>query len=200
MKEGLIVRPAELPDAPSLRNIYAEYINTPVSFEYNLPSESEFAGRMAGIIGEYPYLICQICGETAGYAYAHRHMEREAYQWNAELSIYLGRNYVSRGIGALLYSILMDILSAQGVKNVYGCVTLPNFKSERLHQSLGFSRAGVFLKTGYKCGEWHDVCWFEKRLAPIEGPPGPVIPVSGLPEGLLSALIERRLNLYKKSG
>ena len=79
-------------------------------------------------------------------------------------------------------------------------IVLSNFKSERLHQSLGFSRAGVFLKTGYKCGEWHDVCWFEKRLAPIEGPPGPVIPVSGLSEGLLSALIERRLNLYKKSG
>ena len=48
MKEGLIVRPAELSDARSLRNIYAEYINTPVSFEYNLPSESEFAGKGYG--------------------------------------------------------------------------------------------------------------------------------------------------------
>ena len=64
-----------------------------------------------------------------GYAYAHRHMEREAYQWNAELSVYLGRPYTSQGIGKRLYCALIELLEKQGVKNVYGGVTLPNVKS-----------------------------------------------------------------------
>lgn len=64
-----------------------------------------------------------------GYAYAHRHMEREAYQWNVELSIYLGWPYTSQGIGKRLYCALIELLEKQGVKNVYGGVTLPNVKS-----------------------------------------------------------------------
>lgn len=102
----LSVRPAELADARTLREIYSQYIETPITFEYELPSEYQFSHRMAGIIGEYPYLICEISGETVGYAYAHRHMERAAYQWNAELSIYISRDWVSRGSGqeALFYS------------------------------------------------------------------------------------------------
>lgn len=51
--------------------------------------------RIEGIGRAYPYLLCREGERTVGYAYAHRQMEREAYQWNAELSVYLDRAFTS---------------------------------------------------------------------------------------------------------
>ncbi len=181
----MTIRFATPQDSAALLRIYARYITTPVTFEYALPSEREFAARIAGISSFYPYLVHETDGEITGYAYAHRHMEREAYQWNAELSVYLDPAVTSRGLGKKLYRILMDMLALQRVKTVYGCVTLPNAKSEGLHTSLGFRLLGVYRNAGYKDGQWHDVGWFEKRIAPYGPEPEPVIPLSSVaPERL----------------
>ena len=40
-------------------------------------------------IGAYPYLVCEADGKILAYAYAHRFHERAAYQWDAELSVYV---------------------------------------------------------------------------------------------------------------
>ncbi len=183
------IRMAGMEDLTAILSIYGQYIDTPITFEYTLPDEAAFAARMAGILGEYPYLICEIEGEVAGYAYAHRAMERAAYQWNAELSVYIDRRFTSRGIGKALYLALISLLHLQGVKTAYGCVTIPNEKSEGLHERLGFRRLGVYRNAGYKSGRWWDVGWFEKPLAPYADNPEPIRPLSALsPEEVEKAL------------
>ncbi len=177
-------------DTPALLAIYAQYIETPVTFEYTLPTEAEFRRRIENISADYPYLIWEEDGRVLGYAYAHRHMEREAYQWNAELSIYLDRGAHSRGLGTRLYTALIDILRLQGVRNVYGCITLPNDKSTGLHESMGFSRCCVYHSAGYKCGKWHDVCWYEKAIAPYDSPPAPFCSIRALSAGRLESLLQ----------
>ena len=180
------IRFATPADSRELLKIYAQYMTTPITFECDLPSEQEFSERIAFISGSYPYLACEEDGQIIGYAYAHRHMEREAYQWNAELSVYLDMKATSRGLGKLLYGVLISILALQEVRNVYGCVTLPNARSEALHKSLGFRTVGVYSNAGYKNGKWHDVGWFEKSIAAYGSPPNPFVPINGLPQdGLL---------------
>lgn len=169
-------------DSAALLKIYGQYIDTPVTFEYELPSEQEFAERIAGIAADYPYLVWEEGGVPVGYAYAHRYGERAAYQWGAELSIYLERNHTSCGMGKVLYEILMELLKLQGVRTVYGCVTVPNEKSMRLHEGLGFRRIGEFRNAGYKNGAWRDVMWLEKELLPCEGEPKPILSFSAVPE------------------
>lgn len=68
--------------------------------------------------------------------------------------------------------------------------TAPNIKSEKLHASLGFQLLGAYHNTGYKCGKWHDVLWFEKQIAPYDSPPEPIRPVSQLPDGILREILE----------
>ena len=75
-------------DAEVLLTIYGQYIETEITFEYRLPSLDEFRKRIRDILLFYPYLVAEEDGKVIGYAYAHRHMQREAYQWNGELSIY----------------------------------------------------------------------------------------------------------------
>ena len=165
-------------DAKALLRIYAQYIDTNITFEYELPSEEEFAGRILSFSQVYPYLVCEEDGRIVGYAYAHRLQERAAYQWNAELSIYIDREARSRGMGRRMYTALMALLRLQGVKTVYAIVTQPNERSERLHEGMGFARIGVMHNTGYKNGAWHDVAYFEKALAPYENDPQPIVPIS----------------------
>ena len=101
-------------DAGALLRIYDEYINTSITFEYALPSEAEFAARIADISAEYPYLALFDGGVPAAYAYAHRAQARAAYGWNAELSIYIAQAYAGHGLGRLLYEALMELLRRQG--------------------------------------------------------------------------------------
>ncbi|WP_176012064.1 GNAT family N-acetyltransferase [Victivallis sp. Marseille-Q1083] len=178
-------------DSAALLRIYAQYIDTPITFETVLPSEREFTARFASISGIYPCLVAGENGRIIGYAYAHRQMERAAYQWNAELSIYLDRAFTSRGLGRKLYAVLMEILKRQGIKTVYGGGTVPNPAREKLHLALGFRRIGIYRRTGYKCGAWHDVAWFEKAIAPCRPEPEPVLPVERIPAEKLDALIRK---------
>ena len=126
-------------DAPALLSVYAQYIGTPATFETALPSEAEFRARVAEISAFYPYLVLEENGKIVGYAYAYRQMERAAYGWNAELSIYLDGAHLSRGLGKKLYSALLEICALQGIKTVYAGVTLPNPRSEGCTERSAFA-------------------------------------------------------------
>lgn len=185
------LRFAEIRDADAMLQIYAQYIHTPVTFEYRPPSLPEFTQRISEITAVYPWLAAEEDGRLVGYAYAHRQQARAAYQWNAELSIYLDRAYTSMGFGRRLYGALIETLRIQGIRTVYGVVTLPNEKSVRLHLGMGFRQTGTFCSTGYKCGRWHDVGWFEKRIAPCAPDPSPLVPVGAIEPDRLGVVLEK---------
>ena len=188
----LEIRRAEPEDAAELLSIYAPYVKESwVTFECVPPTVEEFRRRMEEFSRHYPYLVCCRAGEILGYAYAHRQAERAAYQWNAELSVYLDRSCTSRGLGRRLYGALIDILRLQGIRTVYGCVTVPNEKSEGLHQALGFRRLGTNRSTGYKCGAWRDVAWFEKPIAPYDQDPIPLLPFPAVSREKTDAVLRR---------
>lgn len=186
-------RMAREEDVPAILAIYEPYVrDTAITFEYDPPSLSEFKKRVEDISAEYPYVVCQSEQRLVGYAYAHRHMERAAYQWNAELSVYLDRDFHGRGIGKRLYEILIGILKLQNVKNVYGGVTSPNEKSERLHKALGFTKLGTYHKAGYKCGGWHDVSWFEKSIGDYGAGPAPFRSIQTVDSRLIGNILSGR--------
>ena len=168
-------------DSRALLEIYAQYIDTPITFEYALPTEQEFAGRIRGISECYPYILCEENNKIAGYAYACSYRSREADQWDAEASVYIARGSTSKGLGKALYGVLIELLRLQGVKTVYGGVVTPNVKSEALHKSLGFQVLGTAYNTGYKNGQWLDVVWFQKQIGEYDADPRPVTPINQLP-------------------
>ena len=179
MEGQFTIREAVPGDAPALLDIYAPYIrDTVITFEYDVPTAEEFAARIEETAAAHPYLVCERDGQIIGYAYAHRIRERAAYDWAAELSIYLAPEAHGHGVGTALYRCLIDLLEQQRLRILYGCVTLPNEKSQKLHEKLGFSLVGVWHGSGWKFDGWHDVGWFEKRL----GGDGPAQPVAAFPQ------------------
>ena len=122
MEEHFTIREAAESDAAALLDIYAPYIrDTAITFEYDVPTAEEFAARIADILKTHPYLVCERDGKPAGYAYAHRIRERAAYDWAAELSIYLAPEAQGQGVGTALYQCLTDLLVLQQMRVLYGC-------------------------------------------------------------------------------
>lgn len=183
-------RLATADDSDILRQIYAQYIDTNITFEYDLPSKAEFKSRVESIIAVYPYVVCENESEIIGYAYAHRFQARQAYQWNAELSVYVSKNHTSKGIGRRLSKIVIEILRLQGVRTLYSIITLPNDKSEALHSALGFTRIGTQHNTGYKNGKWPDVGLFEKQIGDYTANPALIKRVNELNLGDLARILQ----------
>ena len=185
------IRRAAERDAAALLDIYAPYIrDTVITFEYDVPTAEEFAARIGETAALHPYLVCERDGRPVGYAYAHRIRERAAYDWAAELSIYLAPEAQGQGVGTALYQCLTDLLVLQQMRVLYGCVTLPNGKSQKLHEKLGFSLVGVWHGSGWKRNGWHDVGWFEKRIGAC-CIPQPVVPFEKLDRKKIQACLHR---------
>lgn len=185
------IRFAKEQNAAALLEIYKQYIETTVTFEYELPSKEEFQRRIREYSKEYPYFICTENGRCVGYVYAHRAQERAAFQWNAELSIYLDKNYQAKGVGKVLYEMMFEILAKQGVKTLYGLVTTPNPKSVKLHEKTGFQLAGTYHNTGYKANQWCDLLLYEKQIGEYDTKPIPIIPFYKMDRNELAIIIKK---------
>lgn len=184
------VRMATEADGTGILAVYAPYIeHSAITFEYEVPEPGAFMKRIGAICREYPYLVCCRGEEIVGYAYAHRQMERAAYQWNAELSVYIAGAFHGCGIGKALYYALIELLKLQKVQNLYGGVTVPNAASEGLHRFFGFKPAGIYHHTGYKCGKWHDVQWFEKSPGEHKAAPERFLPVHEVDAGVVEVIL-----------
>ncbi len=173
-------------DAESVSAIYAPFVaGTAISFEIDPPGATEMRRRIGATLQRWPWLVCERDGALRGYAYAGEHRERAAYQWCADVSVYVDTAAHRSGVGRALYTALLRILLAQGFHNAYAGITLPNAASVGLHESLGFEPVGVYRDVGFKLGRWHDVGWWQLRLlppAPDPDPPRPLRAVAGWPQ------------------
>jgi L-amino acid N-acyltransferase YncA len=171
-------------DGEALAGIYRPAVETSAaSFETDAPDGATMATRAAAVLERTPWLVAEDEAAVIGYAYAGRFRERPAYRWSVEISAYVHPDARGRGVGRLLYDVLIPLLVRQGFVNAFAGITLPNEPSVRLHEAIGMRQSGVFHRAGYKLGAWHDVAWFEMRL--VEPPGAPAEPVP-LPE-LLAA-------------
>ena len=171
------IRLATPDDAEQVQAIYAPYCHTPISFEMEPPSVEEMRGRLAKVLGQYPWLLCEDGGEVLGYVYATQHRERAAYRWSVDTTVYVRQGRQRRGVGRALYTSLLAVLPLQGYVNAYAGVTLPNPASVGLHEAMGFQPVGVYRQVGFKCGAWHDVAWFQRPLRPRPDEPPPPRPL-----------------------
>ena len=170
--KNFLIRNATLEDAPRLVEIYSYYVEkTAISFEYETPTVEQFQARMARTSKHYPYLVAVLNGEIAGYAYAKSFIERAAYKFCAELTIYIDKNFRRQGIGGALYRQLEKNLREMGIKNLYVCVGYPEIEDEYLtlnsvkfHDHSGFKICGKFTNCGYKFNRHYSMVFMEKIL------------------------------------
>ena len=171
-----MIRVARVEDAAEILAIYAPVVKTTaISFEVDPPSLATMQQRITAILQTHPWLVYEHQEHICGYAYASRHRERAAYQWSADVTVYVHPEWRRRGVGHALYTSLLAVLRLQGFFNAYAGITLPNPASVGVHESVGFRPLGVYREVGYKLGAWHDVGWWSLALRPKVPDPEPPI-------------------------
>ncbi len=169
-------------DGARLCEIYAPYVEkTAVTFETVAPSPEQMSERIAQTLERYPFVVARRAGTIVGYAYAGPFRARAAYDWSAEVSIYLAEDERGHGTGALLYDALEDALRRMGIVNLYACIACCQPADERLtdasirfHRKRGFTGVGRFAACAFKFDRWYDMVWMEKILSAHTDPPSPV--------------------------
>jgi phosphinothricin acetyltransferase len=178
------IRIADRADGAAIAAIYGPYCDSsPISFDVAAPTADQMSERIERIGERYPWLVCELGGQVAGYVYASQHRERAAYRWTVEVAVYIDSRRHRRGIGRTLYTSLFAILRKQNYFKAYAGITLPNPASIGLHEAVGFTPVGRYPGVGYKLGRWLDVGWWQLALRPeIADPPEP-LPFSAIRDG-----------------
>lgn len=145
-------------------------LESAVSFEERAPSAEEMGQRIAAA---HLWLVAEIGGVVVAFAYGARHMQRAAYRWAADVSVYVDAAHHARGIGRALYAALFPALKDAGFCTLCAGVTQPNPASNALHESFGFAPIGTYARIGFKHGRWHDVLWLKLDLTERDAP-GPL--------------------------
>ncbi|MFV0341293.1 MAG: GNAT family N-acetyltransferase [Anaerocolumna sp.] len=180
------VRMACLEDAAHIYNIYEPYIlNTVITFEYEKVPLEIFESRMKSVMKQFPWIVCEMEGTIVGYAYCSPHLERAAFAWDCECSVYLKEEYHGKGIGTVLYNALFQIVEKQGYYNIYSLICVPHDSSVALHKKYGFEEVGTYYNTAYKRGSWRHLLVMEKRLKKSWGTPEPVVSIGEMDEKFL---------------
>jgi len=170
------IRAARADDFDAITSITNYYIDTStIHFAYEPVTRAWFHEQWIASRDRFPWLVAaDDAGEVVGYAKAGRWRERAAYDWTAEVAVYLREGAHRRGLGRALYSELLLDLARRGFRSAIAGIALPNEASLALHRALGFEAVGVVRDAGWKHGRWCDVSFWQKRLAAEpDAPPRP---------------------------
>ncbi len=173
MCKNLILRSASTDDAKQLISIYAPYVeNTAVSLEHRVPSAPEFRRRIEFTKLKYPFIVAEVEGRVVGYCYAGSFHARRNFDWEAELSIFVDKDFHGQGIGSALYSEMEKQLVDAGIVTLYACISSTPRENDaylsddgiRFHETHGYHLCGTFTRCAKKFNEWYNIVYMEKHL------------------------------------
>jgi L-amino acid N-acyltransferase YncA len=162
-----LIRPSADADLPAITAIYAHaVIHGTASFETEPPDEAEMRRRRETLLrAGYPYLVAEIGGAVAGYAYAGPYRPRPAYRNSVEDSVYVDPARQASGVGRALVTALIEACEERGFRQMVAVIgDSASLGSIRLHASLGFAPVGVLKSIGFKHGRWLDSVLMQRPL------------------------------------
>lgn len=161
------IRPANTADLPTVTAIYAHAVRFgTATFELDPPDLAEMTRRFQALAdGNFPYLVAELEGAVAGYAYAGPYRPRPAYRFTLENSIYLDPAAQGRGIGKELMGALINTAGVRGFRQMIAVIgDSANGASIGLHRAAGFAPVGTFPNVGFKFGRWLDTVLMQRPL------------------------------------
>ena len=99
--------------------------DTWISFELDPPGETEMARRITDYGASHGWLVAEVDGVLAGYAYGSPHRTRAAYASSCDVAVYVDPAFARRGLGRALYGALIERMAGK-YHAAYAGIALPN--------------------------------------------------------------------------
>lgn len=168
-----MIRDATEAEVPGILDIYNEVLATSTAIFSDTPTTAEerlkwFRARRE--LG-YPVLVATDGSGVIGFASFGDFRSWPGYRHTVEHSVHVRADVRGRGVGRELMRALVDRASALGKHVMVAGVDADNLASIRLHERLGFQRAGTLHQVGCKFGRWLDLTFLELRLDARPRPP-----------------------------
>ena len=173
-----LLRDCREDDLAAVHEIYRlEVLEGTASFELEPPDLAETTARWQAIrAAALPYLVAELDGRIAGYAYAGTYRPRPAYCFTVEDSVYIARWARRQGVGRQLLDAVIAGATARGRRQMVAIIgDSAHTASIGLHQRAGFRLVGTLEDVGWKFGRWLDTVIMQRPLGEGAGalPPAP---------------------------
>ena len=147
-------------DWEQVREIYIEGLETRnASFELEPPSWEEWDRRHH----QECRLVYREGDRVLGWAALSPTSARRVYRGVAEVSIYIGKGQLRKGLGRKLLRALVECSEEKGFWTLQGGIFPENVASIKLHEECGFRLVGRREKVGQHFGVWRDTVILERR-------------------------------------
>ena len=162
------VRDATTADAAAITRIYNQGIEDRIAtLETELRTPEERRAWLAERGPRHPVLVAEdATGDVVGWASLNRFNPRAAYDYVADLSVYVARGRRGQGIGTLLLTTLEERARTLGYHKLVLAAFPTNAAGMALYQARGFRTVGIYREQGLLDGRWVDVIIMEKILDP----------------------------------
>ena len=167
-----LIRSVREADLEEVRAIYAkEVLEGIASFEIEPPHIEEVRARLHRVQdANLPYLVSELDGRIAGFAYADPYRPRSAYRYTVENSVYVARwaqaprnRHPATGRACERAGVRQMVAIIGGVEHT---------ASIRAHEKAGFRQVGTLENVGWKHGRWLDTVIMQRALNPdADDPP-----------------------------
>ena len=166
---GVILRPATIEDADSLRQIYnLEVLTATSTFDLVTRSLAQQEEWITARSGAFSAIVAvddeDPTGRVIGFAALSAYKDRAAYSTTVEDSVYVDRDRSGGGVGTLLLTRLVEIAAESGFHAVMARIEASGEASRALHAKCGFGLVGIERQVGRKFNRWLDVAVMQRLL------------------------------------
>jgi L-amino acid N-acyltransferase YncA len=166
VQAGPTIREVEESDAEAVHAIYAYHVlRGTASFDYEPPPVDAIAKKIHWILSEgWPFVVAELDGTIAGYAYVTQFRDRAAYRFTAEDSIYVQPDRIGCGMGKALLDALVERSAAFGFRTIIAVIGGAEPRSVALHAGAHFREVGRLGRVGWKHDRWLDSVYMQREL------------------------------------
>lgn len=153
-------------DLEGIVAIYNEVIANSTAVFANLPVAVDERRRwwQARTAQGYPVLVVRDERGVAAFGSFSDFRAWPGYRFTVEHTLHVRADARGHGIGTQMLRALIDRASALGKHVMIAGVDADNGVSIRLHERLGFTRAGLLREVGYKFDRWLDLVFLQRAL------------------------------------
>lgn len=152
------VRPATESDQQSIMEIYNDAVlNTAATFDTEPRTMENQLEWWMKHKKNHPVFVAEENELVIGWASLSPWSDRCAYDTTVEVSVYIRKDFRSKGIGSKLLEIVTLEGGKAGNHTVLSRITQGNESSIHIHEKFGYTHVGVMKEVGFKFGKFLDV-------------------------------------------
>jgi L-amino acid N-acyltransferase len=158
-----MIRAAEVKDLPVIVELMNETIlHSTAIYDYNARTEEYVMNWFTKKQSEgMPVVVCEVDGNSVGFASYGIFRAWDAYKYSAEHSLYVKKDFQARGLGKQLLLELLRIAKQKQFHTMIAGIDALNTGSIEFHRKLGFVEVGTFREVGYKFNKWLDLVFMQ---------------------------------------